>query len=442
MNTIHFTGTQVLFLMIMTLAGVILSVTFHFPLVIGFLPGFLVLVIFCLSKQVRVKDLFYICKNGIYKTKIVLIILLLVSFLLPSWYLSGTISQMVTIALDLITPKHFLVLSFLATMIFSMILGTSVGTLSSIGVPIMSTAIVLHLPVEMVAGALISGAFVGDRTSPFSSSHQLLANTVELPIKRQGKAMFFTTIVAIVIALFFYSISDIVISGSISSHIQSVAWKDLSIVKFLPPLLLILFVLFRFSIVTAFLASILSACVIAGLDGILIVKMIRDFWQGIEGLGGGLIHMYQLLLFLALAGAYNGLLEEMNVIKPYLDRWLQTSQSLLSDTIKTLVATLLISMIAANQTLPIILTGRSFLPHWSTKYGKEELARVMGDTTMLFPGIIPWSVFAIMCSTIVGVPLLNYLPYAIFPWILPCITLIVSLYKQMRVVKKSPSAVM
>jgi Na+:H+ antiporter, NhaC family len=442
MNTIHFTGTQVLFLMIMTLAGIILSVTVHFPLVIGFLPGFLVLVIFCLSKQVGVKNLFYICKNGIFKTKIVLIILSLVSFLLPSWYLSGTISQMVTIALDLITPKHFLVLSFLATMIFSMILGTSVGTLSSIGVPIMSTAIVLHLPVEMVAGALISGAFVGDRTSPFSSSHQLLANTVELPIKRQGKAMFFTTIVAIVIALFFYSISDIVISGSISSHIQSVAWKDLSIVKFLPPLLLLLFVLFRFSIVTAFLASILCACVIAGFDGILIVKMIRDFWQGIEGLGGGLLHMYQLLLFLALAGAYNGLLEEMNVIKPYLDRWLQTSQSLLSDTIKTLVATLLISMIAANQTLPIILTGRSFLPHWSTKYGKEELARVMGDSTMLFPGIIPWSVFAIMCSTIVGVPLLNYLPYAIFPWILPCITLIVSLYKQMRMVKKSPSAVM
>jgi Na+:H+ antiporter, NhaC family len=150
--------------------------------------------------------------------------------------------------------------------------------------------------------------------------------------------------------------------------------------------------------------------------------------------------MYQLLMFLALAGAYNGLLEEMNVIQPYLDRWLQTSRSLLGDTIKTLVATFLISMIAANQTLPIILTGRSFLPHWSMKYSKQELARVMGDSTMLFPGIIPWSVFAIMCSTIVGVPILDYLPYAIFPLILPFITLVVSVFKQSKIMKKFPFA--
>jgi Na+:H+ antiporter, NhaC family len=439
LDTFHFTSTQVLILMIVTLAGVILSVVFHFPLVIGFFPGFLVLAILCLSKKLGIKNLLLICTRGIYKTRIVLIILFLVSFLLPSWYLSGTISQMVTVALNLITLKHFLVLSFLSTLFFSMILGTSVGTLSSIGVPIMSTAIVLHLPVEIVAGALVSGAFVGDRTSPFSSSHQLLANTVELPVKKQGKAMFFTTISAIVIGLFFYGIFDFLITGTASSPTHSETWSNLSLIKFLPPLLLILFVLFRFSIVYAFLASILTACIIAGFDGISALKMVRDFWQGIDGLGGGLAHMYELLLFLALAGAFNGLLEEMNVIQPYLDKWLQTSKSMLGDTLKAILATLIISMIAANQTLPIILTGRSFLPHWSTRYGKEELARVMGDSTMLFPGIIPWSVFAIMCSTIVGVPILNYLPYAVFPLILPCLTIAVSFLKQTRMLKKVAS---
>jgi Na+:H+ antiporter, NhaC family len=440
MGTFHFTSTQVLILMVVTLAGVVLSVIFHFPLVIGFFPGFLVLVMLCLSKQLGIKNILLICKRGIYKTRIVLIILFLVSFLLPSWYLSGTISQMVTVALNVITPEHFLVLSFLATMVFSVILGTSVGTLSSIGVPIMSTAVVLHLPVAMVAGALVSGAFVGDRTSPFSSSHQLLANTVELPVKQQGKAMFLTTASAIVLGLIFYGVTDYLISGSAPSYSHSVMWANLSLVKFLPPLLLILFVLFRFSIVYAFLASILTACLIAGFDGISFLKIIRNFWQGVDGLGGGLAHMYELLMFLALAGAYNGLLEEMNVIQPYLDKWLQSSKSLLGDTFKAILATLIISMIAANQTLPIILTGRSFLPHWSTRYGKEELARVMGDSTMLFPGIIPWSVFAIMCSTIIGVPLLKYLPFTVFPLILPWLTLVVSLYKQVRKLKKFSSA--
>ncbi|MEC1525274.1 Na+/H+ antiporter NhaC family protein [Neobacillus niacini] len=133
-------------------------------------------------------------------------------------------------------------------------------------------------------------------------------------------------------------------------------------------------------------------------------------------------------------------MEELNVIQPYLDKWLQRSTSLTGDTLKTFTATLLISVIAANQTLPIILTGRSFLPHWKKEYGEVELARVMGDTTMLFPGMVPWSVLAIMCSTIVGVPIMEYLPYALFLWFLPLITLIVSLFKHVQKSKRTAAA--
>jgi Na+:H+ antiporter, NhaC family len=181
--------------------------------------------------------------------------------------------------------------------------------------------------------------------------------------------------------------------------------------------------------------------VIALFGGISYTKLVFSLWGGIEGLGGGFLQMYELLLFLALAGAYNGLLEEMNVIQPYLDKWLQSSRSLTGDTLKTLLATFLITLIAANQTLPIILTGRSFLPHWSSNYGKEELARVMGDSTMLFPGVVPWSVLAIMCSTIVGIPIMDYLPFALFLWILPILTILVSLVKQARKSKPNRTAI-
>lgn len=440
LNQIYFKGVEVLFLIIVTLLGVLSSVIFHFPLVLGFLPGFLVLVVLAYSKRIPSKEILRICTKGVYKTKIVLIILFLVSFLLPSWYLSGTINQMVSLALHLITVKHFLVLSFIAAIFFSMILGTSIGTLSSIGVPIISTAIVLHFPIKIVAGALVSGSFVGDRSSPFSSSHQLLAGTLELPIKKQGKAMLFTAVLAIAVCLGFYFFKDASLFSTIHHHMDNMMWVKLSLIKFLPPILLIIFVLFRLSIIYAFLASILSACMIAMVNGTSFTKIMVDFWSGIHGLGGGLSNMYELLLFLMLAGAYNGLLEEMNVIQPYLNSWLQSSKTLYGDTFKTILATLMISMISANQTLPIILTGRSFLPHWSSKYGKEELARVMGDSTMLFPGILPWSVFAIMCSSIVGVPLLDYLPYAVFPLVLPFITFVISLFKQLKGFNKEKSS--
>lgn len=432
MPSIRFTGSQVLSLIIITLAGVLGSVAFHFQLVIGFLPGFIVLFSLCLLKGIPFKVLIHMSLEGINKTRIVIIILFLVGFLLPSWYLSGTIDQMVTLAFKYLMPAHFFLLSFLAAMVFSMTLGTSIGTLSSIGVPIMGTAAILHLPLDITAGALISGAFVGDRTSPFSSSHQLLAYTVEIPVRKQFKAMLPSTIIAVIAGFIFYGMLDLYTRGQGISHLNSPNGKGFSFIEFIPPLLLLLFVLFRLSIIYAFLTSILTAVFIAFYQGTGFLKIIGALWYGIDKLGGGFIHMYQLLLFLALAGAYNGLLEKFNVIQPFLDKWLQSSRTLIGDSLKTIAASMLISLIAANQTLPIILTGRSFLPHWANQYSKDELARVMGDSTCIFPGIVPWSVLAIMCSTIVGVPLFDYLPFAIFLWILPLLTMFISLAKHMR----------
>jgi Na+:H+ antiporter, NhaC family len=435
----RFSIKQLIYLLTITLAGVIFSVIFHFPLVIGFLPGYLVIVHLANRNNQSFKQIVQISIRGVYKTRIVILILFLVSFLLPSWYLSGTIDQMVKIALYLIDPHYFYVLTFVAAMVFSMLLGTTVGTLSAIGIPILGTAVVLNLSTAVVAGALVSGAFVGDRTSPFSSANQLLAHTLELPIKKQWNAMFLTTIIAVVLSMLFYGVFDF-FSTEKMIHTISFEWGELTFLKFIPPIILLLLVLFRLSIIYAFLSSVLSAAIISIVGGVRVSEVASAFWNGIEGLGGGFLHMYELLLFLALAGAYNGLMEELNVIQPYLDKWLQRSTSLTGDTLKTFSATLLISVIAANQTLPIILTGRSFLPHWKNHYGEEELARVMGDTTMLFPGMVPWSVLAIMCSTIVGVPILEYLPYALFLWVLPLITLMVSLFKHVKKSNKAAAA--
>ncbi|NWQ41972.1 sodium:proton antiporter [Bacillus sp. EB106-08-02-XG196] len=427
----RFSMKQLILLLTVTLMGVIWSVIFHKPLVIGFLPGFLILVYLSMQNKQGVIQILQISIRGVYKTRIVILILFQVSFLLPSWYLLGTIEQMVKIALYFINPHYFYVLTFVAALVFSMLLGTTVGTLSAIGIPILGTAVVLNLQPEIVAGALVSGAFVGDRTSPFSSAHQLLAHTIELPVKKQWNAMLFTTFIAVGMSILFYGSFDIFSEVNVH-HLEPLRWSELSMIKFIPPIILLLLVLFRVSIINAFLSSIISAGILSLIEGVPLVEIALAFWNGIKGLGGGFLHMYELLLFLALAGAYNGLLEELNVIQPYLDKWLQNSTSLAGDTFKTLLATLLISFIAANQTLPIILTGRSFLPHWSSKYGKAELARVMGDTTMIFPGMVPWSVLAIMCSTIVGIPILEYLPYALFLWLLPFLTLMVSLFKHFQ----------
>ncbi|WP_081415780.1 Na+/H+ antiporter NhaC family protein [Peribacillus kribbensis] len=422
----EFRGTEVFLVIFITLAGVAASVIGKFPLALGFLPGFAALIFFTLKKNAGAGKILTMCVRGASKTRVVILILLFVSFLLPSWQLSGTISQMVAVTLESITPGHFFVLTFIAAMVFSLLLGTSVGTLSAIGVPIISSALLLHLPAAITAGALISGAFVGDRTSPFSSAHQLLSHTVEISVRDQQRAMFFTTLLAVSGGILFYAGMDMKWGIQHTLSIDHHTGK-LSFLPFVPPLVLMAIVLFRAGIVKAFMAGIAAASVIALINGVSFIAIVKGCWFGIEGLGGGLSHMYWLLIFIVFAGAYNGILDEMNVIQPYLDKWLQASKTYFTDSLKVVALSLLISCIAANQTLPIILTGRSFLPHWQNRYGKARLSRLMGDTTMLFPAMVPWSVLAIMCSTVLNVPLRAYLPYAVFLWILPILSIVLSL---------------
>ncbi|MDP4170895.1 MAG: Na+/H+ antiporter NhaC family protein [Bacillota bacterium] len=433
----NFTGRQVVALISVTLMGIVASVAFSIPLAIGFLPGLITLIFLVRMKNHSFALIWQVGKAGISRAKTVIFILFFVGFLLPSWYEAGTINQLVSLSLRMIIPSHFLLVSFLISSVFSMMLGTSVGTLSSIGIPIIGTAAALHLPLDMVAGALISGAFVGDRTSPISSSHQLLSNIVEVEVKKQFQAMLVTSIAAVAAGCVFYWVLDTSLHPAKMIHTNSIMGrKGTDFVAFLPPAILIGAVLLRFKIIYAFMGSILTACVVTFLNGISAMVLFKTLLFGVTGLGGGLKNMYLLLIFLALAGIYNGLLEEYQVIQPLLDKWINSSSMLAMDTVKLVLATLGISMLSGNQTLPIILTGRSFLPHWSSKHGKEELARVMADSTMLFPAMIPWSVLAIMGSTILGVSLYNYLPYAIFLWILPVLTIVISSFKQV----KTPSA--
>ncbi|MDR4886361.1 hypothetical protein RGU12_02230 [Fredinandcohnia sp. QZ13] len=106
-----------------------MSVGFHIPLFIGFLPGFIFLVSLISKKGTPVRKMWKVCKRGVSKTQTVILILFLVSFILPSWYEAGTVNLLVSIALQIITPDHFFLFSFMVAMLFSMMLFCGFGLL-------------------------------------------------------------------------------------------------------------------------------------------------------------------------------------------------------------------------------------------------------------------------------------------------------------------------
>ncbi|ANB61526.1 Na+/H+ antiporter NhaC family protein [Anoxybacteroides amylolyticum] len=435
MRIVPLSHREIVWLLVVTLLGIFSAVLLHFPLVIGFLPGLFALAALCLHKGVAFRALLRMGSRGALQTKEVVIILLLVSMLLPMWEISGTMKQMVALFLHFLSPDHFLVLSFFFMMLMSLLLGTAVGSLSALGIPLMSVAMSLHLPLPVVAGALVSGAFVGDRTSVFSSAYQLLVHTVGTSVYRQLRKLLPTTVLAISFSACFYFFLDLHISTRAALHLAPL---HVNTIALLPPIVLLLLVGFRIKMKYAFFASIICAIVLAYWRGTSLVLLRSYLWNGSDQLGGGVRSVLFLLLFIALAGVYNGILEELQIVQPFLDRWLANKKSLISYTWRTIVASLVISAVACNQTLPIILTGRSFFSHWQKQHSREELARVMADSTMIFPGLIPWSILAVMCSAITGVSTISYIPYAIFLWSLPLMTLLFSAGRQFF--SKRPSA--
>ncbi|MBM7659782.1 NhaC family Na+:H+ antiporter [Bacillus mesophilus] len=425
----NFTLFEVALIILVTLAGIAWSIMFNILLLIGFMPGFLFLFYLCFKKGNALRELFQYALQGFMKTKEVMLILTLVGLLLPSWQAAGTIDGMVQLILSFMNPDYFFISAFLSTLLVSMILGTSVGSLSAIGIPIIGAAHTLGLSVELTAGALVSGAFVGDRTSLFSSANQLLSNTLEINRKLFQKTLWKSGSVGIGLSLLFFFIADIQLKEKMDSLM--VSKFEGNIIVMIPIILLILLALIRFNIKTCFMVSIAAALVIMVFyQGVPL--QFDVLWNGTKTSGGGLEKMISLVAFIGLAGAYNGIVEALGIFHSFLTRWLQSSETLLAKTWKTMCATMFISLLACNQTLPIILTGRTFLSDWTKSKHRDQLARVMADSSMLFAGMIPWSVLAIMCSTILRVPILDYLIYAIYLWSLPFVTLIFSYHMTRR----------
>jgi NhaC family Na+:H+ antiporter len=354
--------------------------------------------------------------------------------------MSGTIPFMIDLGLSIVDPSFFLTFSFVLSVCISMVLGTSTGTLSSVGIPLIGLGLLLQIPLPMVAGALVSGAFVGDRTSPFSSANRLVASSTGVSMQVLFKALLPTTIGALGVALGFFLVCDF--SGEwhqsdITLHNQQFASGfRYSLWLLLPVLVLLTSILLRFKTRNGFLLSIACAFEIGmSLKQMTWHEWLHDMWFGYQSSlfkslqTKGLSNMIELIALIALAGAYSGILEKYRILETYMQKLLgETSASLLSATLRTSLFGLGLGLVSCTQTLPIMMTGRSLLSFWEESFPRSQLARVVADSSLILAAMIPWNMLAIVCGTIVGVPVLAYVGYAPFLWALPICTLLWSLW--------------
>lgn len=371
------------------------------------------------------------------------IVMMLVGVLIALWMASGTVPSMIYFGLKAISPVIFLPLAFLLSAVTAVATGTSWGTAGTIGIALIGMSSSLGIPVAITAGAIISGAIFGDKMSPLSDCCLLASAASNTNVFDLITCMFYTTVPSAVIALVAFAVIGFGYQGTLDYTAINVLLDgmkgnfNISILELLPPVLVIIMSIKRFSTYTVFGTGIIFSAVWAifrqGIDLTSLMGYVASGYvadTGIESLDsllsrGGIASMMEMVGVVILAGILCGLLKEMNVFNILVNCMGQKFQSPRPLVCITVITTFVVALATANQYTPMALSAIAFQEAFDkADLHPSVLGRTIEDVGVVMPAIIPWGLAAIFFASTLGVPALDFAPYAFFCWLCPVVALV------------------
>jgi NhaC family Na+:H+ antiporter len=369
---------------------------------------------------------------GISEALPAIYIFLLIGMVIASFMMSGTIATLIIWGLDWLSPGTFLVTSFIACSLMSVATGTAWGTVGTLGVVLLGIAASVGMPLQLVAGAVISGATFGDKLSPVSDTTNLAAMSAGTDLYRHIGAMLYTTVPTFLIVLVILAVLDG--SGSAAWDLAQAdrvrealaATYELNILAGAGPLLILLaLALARAPAEIAMGASI----ALAGLLAVVVqdaapVAVLSGLWQNQPGhtglpeidalLGrGGMYAMAWTLMLALMALALGGLLKGAGFLEALLGgfaRRIRRTSSLIAGTIGCGV---LGNIGLGEAYVSIILNCQLFRSAFERKgIDRAVLSRSVEEGSTLTTGLIPWTTAGAFYAATLGVDTLDYAPYA------------------------------
>ncbi|MBD0336569.1 MAG: Na+/H+ antiporter NhaC family protein [Cyanobacteria bacterium Co-bin13] len=374
---------------------------------------------------------------GIGKSLGVMSILLLIGALIAAWMAAGTVPALVYYGLQLIQPRLFILSAFVLTGLVSMLIGTSFGAVGTLGVALMIMARGSAIDQHLVAGAIIAGAYVGDRCSPLSSSAHLVATLTGTPLYRNLRVMMVTSLAPLAASLAIYwGLSWRNPLQTTDSPIQAALAEafDLRPGVLLPAIAILLMVALRVPVKRTLLISLGLAMALAlGLQGyaqaelaqMLVVGFRIDAPAVLAPLlqGGGLLPMARVCLVVVVSTALAGLLVGTQTLA-LVERWLGRLRSRRSLFVGTLLVSLLTAAYGCTQTIAILLTHQLIEPHYGrVRLNPEQAALDLENTAVVLSPLVPWNIAGLVPATLLMTDA-GFIPYAVYLYLLPLFMLI------------------
>lgn len=409
----------------------------HTPILLGIL----ILLAYGLIKKTPFKDLELGMINGAKAGMGAIFLFFLIGVLISSWMISGTIPILINTGFSLINGTWFYGIVFAITAIIGVSLGSSLTTTATVGVAFMGMASGFDASFAITAGAIVSGAFFGDKMSPLSDTTNLAASIVEVDLFEHIKHMSLTTIPAFIISFILFVIlspNQTVPVLDINDYQSALAATNLiHWTSWIPLIILICCTIFK---VPAFIAL---AC--SSLIGSMLAKITNHFsWSDIWHIWfngyeasttfepvnelltkGGISSMFFTITLVIIALGFGGLLFATGIIPTILEAFKTRLKKVRTIIISTVATAIGVNVLIGEQYLSILLTGETYKPvYQQARLPAKALSRALEDAGTVINPLVPWSVCGVFIADVLGVSVLTYLPFAFFCLLSPIITVI------------------
>ena len=399
------------------------------------------------------------CKT-IGDVAVTLLILLTVGMLAGSWMVSGVVPTLIYYGVQILSPKFFLVCACVICALVSLLSGSSWTTVATIGVALLGIGHALGINEAWTAGAIISGAYFGDKMSPLSDTTILASSSVGVDIFEHIRYMMLTTTPSILITLVIFLIAGLGHGNQEALHVEQYTNGLSSTFTISPWTLLVplitgiliakkvpsLIVLFVSSILAGITALILQPHILTQIAGdaslsapaALAKGLAITFYgataveTGYEALNdlvstGGMAGMLNTIWLILCAMCYGAVMVASGMIESItrvIIRFVRTRFSLVSSTVGTGV---FLNLTTGDQFISIVLTADVFRDVYNKEgYEPRLLSRTTEDAATVTSVLVPWNTCGMTQATVLGVPTLTYLPYCFFNILSPLTTMAVA----------------
>ncbi len=371
--------------------------------------------------------------DSIHKAMPAILIMLSVGILIGAWIACGTIPMVIYYGLKIISPKFFLVTACLVCSLTSLATGTSWGTVGTLGVAFIGIAMGLGIPMGPAAGAIVAGAYFGDKMSPLSDIPNLAAVTAGSNLFDHIKHMFWSGVPAWIVGLAVYFVAGLSYRGKVvQSETVTLLTETLrknfrfNILLLLPMVIVFYFAVSKRPTIPGMLLSSVVAAILAAVFQKAsipeIATAVNSGYQAHTGVPsvdnlisrGGMMGMMETQLVAFTAFSFGGIMQRTGLLAVILERVMRFAEKIWSLVMVTIGTTILSALVTGSSYLSMIIPAELLSPVYKKKgLAAKNLSRIIEESGGIIVPLIPWSMAGVYITGTIGVPTFSYLPWAV-----------------------------